>query len=140
MGTLLDQIVRRKLLLLLLCIAWLACLSVLSLLPYEPSDLFADPAGSFRWDYLEHFGGYFMLGALLTLWRMNDRKVPFIELLLILASGVAYSFLLECAQLFIPGRTFNMIDVAFNGMGLAAGVIFGYPFLRKLFIGTRGGT
>jgi VanZ family protein len=135
MKQLLHKIVQYKRLLLGLSLAWLAFLAVLSLIPYDGTELLPETGSDFRWDYIEHFAGYLVLGGLFALWRLNrDFTLPLWEIFLILAAGFIISFGLEYAQVFIPGRSFNVIDVIYNIIGLAAGIIVSWIIIGKLIL------
>jgi VanZ family protein len=135
MKQLLHKIVQYKLLLLCLSLAWLAFLAVLSLIPYDGTELLPETGSDFRWDYIEHFTGYLVLGGLVTLWRLNrNYTVPFWEIILVVAAGFIVSFALEYAQLFIPGRSFNVIDVVYNISGLATGIILAWVVIGRLIL------
>ena len=135
MKQLLNKLVRHKILLLCLSIAWLVCLAVLSLIPYDGSEILPETDSDFRWDYLEHFSGYLALGGLVTLWRLNRNfTLPFLEIIIIIGTGFVVSFLLEYGQIFIPGRTFNIIDVVYNISGLTAGILCAWIIIGRLIL------
>ncbi len=130
-----SKIVQYKTLLLILSITWLVFLVVLSLIPYDGSDILPETDSDFRWDYLEHFAGYFILGGLITLWRFDRNfRLPLLEIILVLGAGFIVSFLLEYAQVFIPGRSFNIVDAAYNISGLAAGILGAWFIIGRLIL------
>jgi len=131
----LNKLVRYKILLLCLSIAWLVCLAVLSLIPYDGAEILPETYSDFRWDYLEHFAAYLLLGGLVTLWRLNrDFTLPLLEIVLIVGMGFIVSLLLEYGQIFIPGRTFNIVDVIYNISGLTAGILCAWIIIWRLIL------
>jgi VanZ family protein len=133
MRTLIYKIVQRKPLMASASLLWLLFLITLSVIPYSPGNIFTGPDTTFRWDYLEHYTGYLLLGLLFILWRSDrDMSITLSVILMITAAGVLISFVLEYIQLYIPGRAFNMIDVAFNTAGLVSGVLIAYFAILKV--------
>jgi len=131
----LSKLVSYKILLLCLSISWLAILAVLSLIPYDGIEILPKTDSDFRWDYLEHFAGYLILGGLITLWRLNTYfRLQFLDIILIVGASFIFSFLLEYAQVFIPGRTFNTIDVVYNITGLAVGILGAWFIIGRLIL------
>jgi len=112
------------------CLLWLLCLVVLSVIPYSLTENLPETGSDFRWDYPEHFAGYLLLAILAGLW-LADKKLSLgaTTIIIIIVSGGAISFALEYIQLFIPGRSFNLVDVAFNATGLLAGLFTVYFLL-----------
>ena len=131
----LNKLVRYKILLFCMSITWLIFLAVLSLIPYDGSEILPETDSDFRWDYLEHFTGYFVLGGLVTLWRLNRNfSLSFLEIILIVGTCFIVSFLLEYGQIFIPGRSFNVIDVVYNISGLTAGILGAWFIIGRLIL------
>lgn len=90
-------------------IALLAALSVLVVASLLPSDYM--PATTWE-DKLEHFGAYLVVGGLAMLGiRSPERRKHCFYLLIVL--GLA----LEVGQIFVPGRKFDLLDMAANGAG-----------------------
>ena len=127
-----QRLVQYKVLFFALSVAWLLFLSALSLIPYEGSELLPETGSEFRWDYLEHFAGYLVLGVLVTLWRLNrNYSLSLLETIFIVGAGLFISFLLEYGQIFIPGRSFNIVDVIYNIFGLTTGVLGAYFIMGR---------
>jgi VanZ family protein len=103
-----------------------------------PQEMIEEDAGGFRWDYLEHFLGYFALGTFYIMWR-GDRKFFILGIELLLFAGIAFSLslLLEYTQLFIPGRAFNIMDVLFNLAGVAGSILFIYYYFIRYYLRKR---
>jgi VanZ family protein len=75
-------------------------------------------------DKFEHFGAYFVLTILVWFYFHFKKNFNFqtrqqILGLLILTTG--YSIFDEVHQLFIPGRYFDLLDLAANFIGILAG-------------------
>jgi VanZ family protein len=103
-----------------------------------PGSMGPSPPGDsgFRWDYLEHFSGYFIFSALYILWRGDrDYSIRGGELVLMITISIAFSFATEILQIFIPGRTFNIIDVIYNLAGVITGILIVYYYLVKHYFG-----
>ncbi|MFP4531807.1 MAG: VanZ family protein [Desulfobacterales bacterium] len=75
------------------------------------------------WDKLNHLGAYFCLGILIDLGFLTGSRLGW-KLCLLLA----YSFLIETAQHFIPNRQFSGFDMFANRLGL----ILAYLALRAI--------
>ena len=74
---------------------------------------------------LEHYAAYLLVGFFLALGYPRRRNILAIAFLLALYAG-----LLECAQLYIPGRTARLIDALVSSMGAWTGIIFALLFSR----------
>jgi VanZ family protein len=110
-----------------LFLAWFLIILVLSVIPdNSPSHIEAGGI-KMRLDYLMHFGVYFPLGFFLKKSSLSIRYYFFVILLLFVAA------LPESLQLFVPYRTFNPIDLAFNLLGAVSGYLFAsLKWLRTL--------
>ena len=93
-------------------VAWAVLIFALSSIPNLSSDL------GF-WDLLlrkaAHVTEYAILGALL--FRALEREVP------ALAAGIAYACTDEIHQHFVPGRNGSPLDLLFDAVGVAAGIL-----------------
>jgi VanZ family protein len=106
-------------------IFWAGCISafLISLLPVG-GNLTKTKIGLIRLDYLFHFTAY----LLICLYFMFGRKIgyvlfekrPLLKLSFILCLQAAVT---EFVQLWVPNRTFNMIDLFANMTGVAVGLI-----------------
>jgi len=123
-----------KILWAILFIVWAFLIAIISVLP-DSGGIIEQSVSEFRWDYLEHFLGYFILGILYILWRSNrDFKINIIELTLFLVIGSLFGWIAEYIQIFIPGRTFNIIDLLYNLVGIITGTLLGYFLVVRLLI------
>ena len=66
-----------------------------------------------NWDKITHLAAFAALTyyALRGFAPVRDMRIIFIALM-------TYGFLIECIQYFIPNRTFSMIDLAADGIGI----------------------
>ncbi len=113
---------------------WTILLILLSVLPNSDSLLDQD-ISEFRWDYLEHFVFYFILTFLYIFWRSNQKyTIRITELILFLAAGFIFCWLTEYIQIFIPGRSFNIFDMASNMTGMIAGIFICYYLILRILI------
>lgn len=77
-------------------------------------------------DKLGHFGAYAVLAALAAvgLQRSRPTATPAAVFLVPLAFSFGYSFALECVQLFLPNRYFEVLDLIANLLGAVAAQMF----------------
>ncbi len=86
----------------------------------------------FRPDYLFHFFAYFGISFLFIAWYMNplpERR--FLRNLGWLLAGLTLCLIAEISQLWIPGRSYNTIDLVYNSSGLITGYLFTYWFIFR---------
>ena len=77
-------------------------------------------------DKLGHFGAYAILAGLTAvgLQRSRPQATPATVFLLPLAFAFGYSLALECVQLFLPNRYFEILDLIANLLGAVAAQTF----------------
>ena len=97
----------------------LLIIAVLSLLPGAARPHTGAPS------QLEHYAAYLMVGFFLALGYPRRRNILAIAFFLALYAG-----LLECAQLYIPGRTARLIDALVSSRGAGTGITFALAFSR----------
>ena len=113
---------------------WLIILILLSLWPTVNS-IIRQNISEFRWDYLEHFLCYFILGLFYILWRINQNLyIPASEFILFLLAGLFFSWLTEYIQVNIPGRAFNIYDMISNMVGIISGTLMSYFFIERIIL------
>jgi|GEM_PF-1700974 len=140
MRLLLLRLIQKKFLIATACILWLIIIITLSVIPYHLGNQLTGTDTTFRWDYLEHFGGYFLLAVLAGLWLADRRnlRLKLTAVILIITTGFAISYILEYIQLYVPGRAYNLVDAAYNAAGLLAGTLFVslvvLPVLQRRFL------
>jgi hypothetical protein len=122
-----DYRIFYKLLSKILFFSWLSAITFISLVDYSSiSGLGLSKAfGSGFW---LHAVGYFMAGLLFILAFGQKRQA---YLLIALSALFLLGVLFEIAQLRIPKRSFNPVDIAANGLGLVVFYVC-YHFRRYL--------
>jgi hypothetical protein len=85
-------------------------------------------------DRLQHFCAY---GVLAFLPAIHERPRILIGLLLLTA---AMGVLLEFGQVYSPGRSFDVLDMAADGLGIAAGGLMGLPLRASVSAALSRGT
>jgi len=118
----------------ILLVLWAGFLLVIGVIP-DTGNFFQQPGSGFRWDYLEHFIGYFILGMLFVIWRSNHSfRIQPVELIIFLVAASLFGWLTEYIQIFIPGRSFNIIDMLYNLIGVLTGTLLGYLLLVRVIL------
>lgn len=131
------QFYHKKLLWLILLIAWTTLIIYMSLRP-GANELLKKHFFEIRMDYMLHLLAYFTFGSLYVLWRGNSNfEIKYIELAIITAAAIAFSILLEYFQLLIPGRSFNVVDMLYNTLGTVCGVGITYFYIVRHFLKNR---
>lgn len=113
---------------------WLVFIIFVSLIPGIPDTTVKVKSGlEIRTDFFIHVAAYFILALLFYYWYIfsNWAKKNFIigGFLLI---GLLFAYLSEIAQMYIPGRSFNIYDFISNGSGIITGT-FIPRFFRSIF-------
>lgn len=116
-----DPRVRRGLLW-LWCVAWLG-VAFAMLSPHATPPLELD-------DKSAHSLGYALMSASGALTAPGARRFR-----LLLALALALSALLELGQIFVPSRSFELADLAANGLGIAIGGLVGLVWLQLVYRG-----
>ena len=134
------QFYHKKLLWLILLIAWTSLIIYMSLRP-GANELLKKHFFEIRMDYILHLLAYFTFGFLYVLWRGNSNfEIKSIELTIITAAAIGFSILLEYFQLLIPGRSFNVVDMVYNTIGAILGVGITYFYILRHFLKKRYST
>jgi VanZ family protein len=100
----------------------LATLFIFSILPSIPGREDKTGDSSWRIDYLMHFSMFFMLGAITVIFSLKNKMTTKKALVLFLAI-ISYSAVSEIIQIYIPGRSFNPVDLLLNEAGFIAGIL-----------------
>jgi len=108
----------------ILFITWLFVILVLSVIPDNTPDYIKLDLYEFRIDYLKHFFVFLPLGFLM----LSMRNLGFFLIVLFAIIAVSAP---EIVQYFIPYRTFNPMDLAFNCIGFVFGMFVRSYFIRK---------
>ena len=123
-----------KLIWIILLVLWSGMLFIVGVIP-DASQVIQQSTATFRWDYLEHFIGYFILGMIFVFWR-GDRsfRIQTLELIAFMVVGSIFGWLAEYLQIFIPGRSFSIIDTFYNLLGILSGILLGYFLIVRVVI------
>lgn len=125
---------KHKLIFGILFVIWTLLLILLSVWPYTDTTVQQD-LSDFRWDYLEHFAFYFILTFLYILWRRDlNYSIRTAELVLFFVAGFIFCWLTEYIQIFIPGRSFNIMDMIYNIAGIFLGILICYYLILRVFV------
>lgn len=112
---------------------WLAIILFITLVPQSHKVIKTNSNSFFRLDYTIHFFVYFSLSVLFIFWRINQWfRISTKELIWYVLAGIAVCSITELLQLYIPGRTFNKIDLLFNIFGILTGIISTKLLLLKI--------
>jgi len=77
-------------------------------------------------DMLIHGGYYFLLSLVLSFFFANHTKP-----IILWAIFLSVSFIFEVAQLWVPGRSFALLDFISNTLGITLGMLLYFRVLRK---------
>jgi len=128
-----NKLLQQKKLFKALFWAWGLVIFILSSLPNIPKqeiDIWDEP---FRLDYLEHFGVFAIWGGFFVIWKMKDiGNFSMKNHLWFMMGTILFAALDEIHQIWIPGRTFNPLDLIYNVLGLLMGYLV-MPLLLKWF-------
>lgn len=118
---------------------WLILIITISSIPNLPGPELKIHDTVFRLDYLIHAIEYFVLVTFFLFWQMGKGlRANILFVLLTLLGGLVIATADEYHQLWIPGRTFNPMDMYANYTGLLAGILFSSIILAKLLSRKRG--
>jgi VanZ family protein len=99
---------------------WLIAVIILTSMSFkEGPEKFSD--SNFRWDYLNHFFMYFFIPVLYKFSKGAGLNKIIKKSLVIFFLGIAFLVITEVYQLWIPGRSFNFIDLMLNLSGFLVG-------------------
>lgn len=116
---------------------WFILIIIASSIPRIPTLWVKTSDGiSVRLDYVIHFLEFFGLSFFFLMWKVSMMKKKNVQKrILYLLLGMGFALFTEFQQLFIPGRSLNLVDCYFNIMGLGSGILFwGYGFHKKKWL------
>lgn len=112
---------------------WMIVLAVLTCIPNIPTqkvNIWDEP---FRLDYLEHFMVFGGLMGLYVVWKTDKTgNLKLKDHLQSLGLLILYAAVNESIQIWIPGRTFNPLDMFHNILGLIVFFLIS-PIIIKQF-------
>jgi VanZ family protein len=118
-----------------LLIAWLLTIIIVSSIPNIPTLKIHTAKADIRLDYLMHFCEYGVLTFMAQLsFTGNEFKISYKKFFLITVSLILFAILDELHQKLIPGRTYNVKDIASNVTGILATTVFTLLIFRSIRI------
>ena len=106
-------------------VAWIIIIMTVSSIPKLPVIKIETERGIIRLDYFIHFCEYASLAFLAFLTYADKHfRIGAGRYALITTAVIAYSLIDEFHQKLIPGRSFNVKDIASNLTGIIAALIF----------------
>ncbi len=129
-----KKLLQQKKLFKILFWLWGLTIFVLSSLPNIPTQQINIWDEPFRLDYLEHFGVFAILGSIFIVWKLDfNGSFQFRKYLWVLLGLIVFACADEIHQIWIPGRTFNPLDLIYNVAGLLASYILAPAFLKQIY-------
>lgn len=114
-------------------IAWVLTIVTFSSLPNIPTLKIHTARAEFRLDYLMHICEYSVLTFItFLLFARNDFRINYKKYILVTLSLIMFAVLDELHQKFIPGRSYNIMDILSNIGGILVAVIFCIIVFRKI--------
>lgn len=128
------QLLQRKKLFKVLFWLWGLIIFILSSLPNIPTQKINIWDEPFRLDYLEHFGVFAIWGTFFIIWNSSSAGVFGIRKYYRAIMGlIIFACADEIHQIWIPGRTFNPLDLIYNVAGLLIVFYFIPLFLKQIY-------
>ncbi len=106
---------------------WTVALVIMSIIPNSiPPSLQIGESSIVRTDYILHFISFLLLPIFYFLSGEKNifRKIS-LNIWLTLIAGLVFAVLTETIQIYVPGRTFNILDMIWNIFGLLCGILAG---------------
>ena len=129
-----KQLLQQKKLFKILFWLWGLTIFILSSLPNIPTQKINIWNEPFRLDYLEHFGVFAIWGTFFIIWKSNgDGIFAFRKCFWVIIGLITFACADEIHQIWIPGRTFNPLDLIYNVAGLIAAYALIPIFLKQIY-------
>lgn len=129
-----KQLLQQKQLFKILFWLWGLTIFVLSSLPNIPTQKINIWNEPFRLDYLEHFGVFAIWGAFFIIWKTDSKGVFILKKYIWAILGlIIFACADEIHQIWIPGRTFNPLDLIYNVAGLLVSYALILFFLKRIY-------
>lgn len=113
---------------------WGSIVLILSSLPSIPTQKINIWNEPFRLDYLEHFGVFLIWGGFFILWKMKPLgSFKIKNHIWAILGTLVFSCVDEIHQIWIPGRTFNPLDLMYNSLGLIIAYALVPIYLKQVF-------
>ncbi|UCG27992.1 MAG: VanZ family protein [Bacteroidales bacterium] len=112
---------------------WLVLILIVSSVPDLPVQELSSGDSPVRLDYILHLIEYFILVSLLLFWRAGpDHRIKYRFIVPAFLVIMVIASLDEYHQVWIPGRTFNPMDMYYNYAGVVTGMFFSLIVLARL--------
>lgn len=112
---------------------WLIFIAVVSSLPNIPTQKINIWDEPFRLDYLEHFGVFVLLMGVFVLWKSDESGFFSLKKQLIFVLGIlVFAVVDELHQLWIPGRSYNPLDLIYNLLGCITALFLTRYILKRM--------
>ncbi len=82
-------------------------------------------------DYVAHFIFFFVLATFFFLWKAYEFKKRKTIIILFVLLSILYAIGTEMLQLFLPDRTFNIMDLTLNISGILSAMLLIYIFKKN---------
>lgn len=110
---------------------WLLGIYILTSITFSDSVKEQNESG-FRFDYLEHFLLYAIIPILYFFAEGAGLKKVFKDNYYLILLGLLFAILTEIQQYYMPGRSYNPVDLGLNVAGFVSGIFLGRFLYRKL--------
>lgn len=112
---------------------WLITIFILSSLPNIPTQTINIWDEPFRLDYLEHFIVFGGLSGFFVVWKSSEKAVfKWKEHIIAICLLIFFAAIDEVHQIWIPGRSFNPLDLIYNVLGLITFFIISPYLMRQI--------
>jgi VanZ family protein len=128
-----KKLLENKKLFKLLFWIWLLVIFILSSLPNIPTQKINVWDEPWRLDYVEHFLVFGALAGLFVLWKSKQGKFQIKNYYLPLLGLIIFAAADEIHQIWIPGRSFNPLDLIYNILGLISFFIISPYILKRIY-------
>lgn len=125
------KIIRNKKVWTVIFYAWLLGVFILTSMTFSAAVKEQNESG-FRFDYLQHFILYAIIPVLFYFAEGAGLRRIFKDEYYIFLLGLLFTILTEIQQFYIPGRSFNPVDLGLNIAGFIGGIFLGRYLHKKL--------
>ena len=116
---------------------WAVLIFILSIIPYQNKLTESTRERWIRADYVEHLILFFILSFLFVFWKREKINYFNSMFLLYLVFSLLFAVSMEFIQIFVPNRTFNVMDMLYNAAGIILGLFISFLFRKKFLLWKR---